>query len=115
MSAAFTTEEIRTQLRNSHTSAVITTASKFPVVAASVANNSAIKLPIIVVEDGNGEAPEGTIKFRDLIREDIEEFEKTGEKTGLDPEDAFLLPLSSGTSGLPKIVQLSHRFEFSRG
>ncbi|XP_043282829.1 4-coumarate--CoA ligase 2-like [Venturia canescens] len=109
MSTAFTAYEIGIQLKNANASAVVTTPSKYATVATSVEGNREVKLPIIVVEDGSGEVPEGAIKFGDLTREDVEEFEKTGEKTGTEPEDSMLLPLSSGSTGLPKIVELSHR------
>lgn len=101
---------MRLQMKKSEASAVVTVPSKHSTVAASIADNPNVKLPIIVIEEGNGTAAEGTIKFADLIKNDIDEFSRTGEKTGGDAEDTFLLPYSSGTSGLPKGVELSHRY-----
>ncbi|XP_034941447.1 4-coumarate--CoA ligase 1-like [Chelonus insularis] len=105
-----TAEEIRKQLINSETSAVITASWKYPIIQDSISNNTSIKLPVIIVEDGTGSIPSGTINFKDLISDSVEEFEKTGQKTERNPnEDTFVLPYSSGTTGPPKSVSLTHR------
>ncbi|KAI4477337.1 hypothetical protein M0802_014744 [Mischocyttarus mexicanus] len=100
--------EITKQITNSKTLAVFTNPLIYPTVKKSVEDNPQIKLPIIVVNDGSGPIPSGTINFNDLVKEDIEEFSKY-QKTNVDPEDDILLLYSSGTTGLPKGVQLTHR------
>lgn len=104
---------MKKQLENSEAVAVITLTSKYPIVAESINGNSSIRLPVIVIEDGitSTPIPEGCINFKDFIGKGIEEFEKTGQRTEQNTEtDTVILPYSSGTTGLPKGVELTHRF-----
>ncbi|XP_034941449.1 4-coumarate--CoA ligase 1-like [Chelonus insularis] len=106
----YTVREIKRQLVISDSKAVITMPFKYSTVTESISDNKSIKLPIIMIEDGTGPVPSGTINFKDLISDNVEEFEKTGQKTEQNPnEDAFLLPCSSGTTGLPKCIELTQR------
>ena len=107
---AYTTYEIRRQLDSSEATAIFTLPSKYAAVVKSIADNRMVKLPIIVIDDGNNQIPDGSINFRDMVRDDIDEFAKSGQEIGINPEDTFMLPYSSGTSGLPKGVELSHRY-----
>lgn len=108
MNPIWTGTEIMKQIRDSETSAIFTNPLIYPTIKKSIENNSKIKLPIIVVNDGSGSIPSGTINLNDLMKEGIEEFSKN-QKTGVNPEDDIFLLYSSGTTGLPKGVQLTHR------
>ncbi|XP_074588158.1 4-coumarate--CoA ligase 3-like [Curcuma longa] len=49
--------------------------------------------------------PEGCRRFSELLEEE----DKTEEEEEIDPDDVVALPYSSGTTGLPKGVMLTHR------
>lgn len=104
-----TAHEIGQQLTLSEASAVITTSEQYSVVKESIAGNSNIKLPIIVVEDSPNSLPDGIIRFGELISNSVEVFR---ESTPMDRsiKDTVFLPFSSGTTGLPKGVELLHRY-----
>lgn len=106
----YTVHEIKRQLEQSDAKAVITWPMKYADVQASIKENSKIKLPIIIANDSTESVLiPGTIKLDDLMRDDIEEF-SVSQKTGVSSEDTIFLPFSSGTTGMPKGVQLSHRY-----
>ncbi|XP_024937111.1 4-coumarate--CoA ligase 1 [Cephus cinctus] len=64
-------------------------------------------MPPIVISDGD-DLPSGCLKFDDMIADGIDDFEKI-EKTGVGYQDTIFLPYSSGTTGLPKGVEISHK------
>ncbi|XP_032681987.1 4-coumarate--CoA ligase 1-like [Odontomachus brunneus] len=106
---AYTIYEIKRYLELSGAKAVITWPTKYADVQASIKENPTIKLPIIIVNDGiEDDLIPRTIKLTDMMRDDIEEF-SVSQKTGVSYENTVLLPFSSGTTGLPKGVELSHR------
>lgn len=107
---AYTIFEIKKQIENADAQAIFTFPAKYADVNTSIENNSKIKLPIVIVNDGSGGTASiaKTIKFDDLIRDDIEEF-SVGHKINVNYEDTVLLPYSSGTTGAPKNIETSHR------
>nr|ANA11224.1 4-coumarate:CoA ligase [Curcuma longa] len=52
--------------------------------------------------------PEGCRRFSELLEEE-EKTEEEEEEEEIDPDDVVALPYSSGTTGLPKGVMLTHR------
>ncbi|KAG5327229.1 4CL3 ligase, partial [Pseudoatta argentina] len=102
-----TIHEIKRQLEKMDAQAIFTFPAKHIDIKASIEKNSKIKLPIVIVNDGTSSIS-GTIQLNDLLRDDIEDF-SISQKTGINCEDTVLLPYSSGTTGLPKGVELSHR------
>ncbi|RFU22363.1 AMP-binding protein [Geodermatophilus marinus] len=92
----WTPEEIAAQLRGSRARAVVTVG---PFVAAARA--AAPGLEVVVV----GEAPAGTTPFAALVSTTA-----PPPDVRIDPAtDVAVLPFSSGTTGLPKGVRLTHR------
>ncbi|XP_018377246.1 PREDICTED: 4-coumarate--CoA ligase 1 [Trachymyrmex cornetzi] len=104
-----TTYEIKRQLENADTRAIFTFPAKYTDIKACIEKNSKIKLPIIIVNDGtNASSISGTIQLNDLMRDDIEDF-SISQKTEISCEDTVFLPYTSGTTGLPKGVESSHK------
>ncbi|XP_071582708.1 uncharacterized protein [Temnothorax nylanderi] len=109
ISPAYTKYEIKRQLENVDAQAIFTFPAKYVDIKASIEKNSKIRLPIVIVNDGtDASSISGTIKLDDLMRDDIEDF-SVSQKTGISCEDIVFLPYSSGTTGMPKGIETSHR------
>uniref|UniRef100_A0A0C9PNK8 4CLL1 protein n=1 Tax=Fopius arisanus TaxID=64838 RepID=A0A0C9PNK8_9HYME len=114
LNPAYTIYEISKHLAISEASAIITTPQKYPDIMEALKLKNSVRLPTIVVPNGNEPIPAGAINFRDLVSNRIEEFDNIGEQTGTDcKNDTFIIPYSSGTSGFPKGVEITHRFELN--
>ncbi|XP_012274155.1 4-coumarate--CoA ligase 1 [Orussus abietinus] len=102
----YTVGEISRQLISSDAKGVITSVEIANTVLEAASVLKPIKAPVIVVDDGTGPIPEGGIPFQDLI-------EKGKSLPAVpqypwSPNSLAALPYSSGTTGLPKGVMLSH-------
>jgi 4-coumarate--CoA ligase len=93
----YTTEEVAFQLKDS-TSSMLITIALFAETAAAAAKEAGIEEIFII-----GDAPEGMAPFTTLMGSPIEQV-----PVGID-EQIVVLPYSSGTTGFPKGVMLSHR------
>ena len=92
----WTVGEIAEQLRGSGARAVVTVAPFLDLATAAAGHAELIVL---------GAAPAGTVGFAELIAGDAPE-----PRVAIDPAvDVAMLPYSSGTSGPPKGVRLTHR------
>lgn len=103
----YTPDEVKRQLQGSGAKAIITVAE----IARSTleASRGALspEAPFVVIEDGTGPIPEGTIPFKDLLARGKSLPPVTSYQTISD--DLAVLPYSSGTTGLPKGVMLTHK------
>lgn len=104
---AYTLDEIKRQLKDSGAKAIITVAEIARTALLASRGTLAPEAPFVVIEDGTGPIPEGTVPFKDLI---------TRGKTlppiknyQMSQNDVVVLPYSSGTTGMPKGVMLTHR------
>ena len=93
----YTAEEVNFQLRDSGSTLLITIAMFAETAAAAAADSPVTEIFVI------GDAPEGITSFTDLMGAPIEQVD-------VDPnEQIVVLPYSSGTTGFPKGVMLTHR------
>jgi long-subunit acyl-CoA synthetase (AMP-forming) len=105
-------EEVGRQLLDSGTKCVVTTPESYPSVSKAVSETELAtrsKIPIIVTpgHTNTGLTP-GAIDFQEMTDKHID----TSNLSGVErpsPDDVAVLPYSSGTTGLPKGVKLSHR------
>lgn len=103
----YTADEISRQLIDSDTKIVFGTASNFAVLqqATLLAKK---QIPIVCVRASQDESiPAGAIDFAELSNPTGVHF-STLQHHNRQPDDVVFLPYSSGTTGLPKGVQLTH-------
>ncbi|KAJ0527954.1 putative acid--thiol ligase [Helianthus annuus] len=94
----FTSAEIIKQAKASNAKIIVTQASHVPKIKEYAAENS---IKIVCIDS----APEGCLHFTELVSGD----ETKLPEVEISPDDVVALPYSSGTTGLPKGVMLTHK------
>lgn len=111
-------DEICHQLKDSEAICVITALNTLNTTIAAInkvekltKSNKPIKLLTLdLTRDGNNEIPSGIGHFSELIADTVDPTELASlRKVTINPSNLAVLPYSSGTTGLSKGVQLSHR------
>jgi long-chain acyl-CoA synthetase len=105
MNPSYKEREVAYQISNSEAVAIIVQNEMLPLVEAVRHELPNLKL-IISVGAGDPHTTTGVLKFRDLIAQYPAD-PITG--VNIEPDDLVALPYSSGTTGLPKGVMLTHR------
>lgn len=99
-------DEIRYQFRDSSPKCIVTTTDIYPTVKKALEMAESNNYIVMCVKtEANQSLPDGTVNFQDILATDAAPFEPMNRRF----EDIVLLPYSSGTTGLPKGVKLSHR------
>lgn len=104
----YTKEELSTVLQKSRSSIFFVHTSKLDVALESVKECPNITQVIVITDHGES-IPEGTISLKDLMEDPDKRLIKTHQ--GMHPNTKvhpYLLPYSSGTTGAPKGVCLTH-------
>ncbi|XP_013184562.2 uncharacterized protein LOC106130295 [Amyelois transitella] len=104
MNPLYTPEELRHQLKLIDCKAVVTSQVTYANVSESLKQIN-FKIPIILVDNS---VPEGTIKFAEFA-EDLSVDTECLKTVKMTADDVACIPFSSGTSGFPKGVELTHR------
>ncbi|XP_014486259.1 PREDICTED: probable 4-coumarate--CoA ligase 3 [Dinoponera quadriceps] len=106
MNPQYIADEISRQLQKSGVKAIITSTAIASTVRTAANTCLPPQTPFIVIDDQVGSMPEGSIPFNDLITRGKS---LPNIKSDALMDDVAILPFSSGTTGLPKGVMLTHR------
>lgn len=104
----YTSEEVATILSASRSSVLIAHASKSDVALEAAKNSKTVKHVVIITDDEDDPVPEGTINLGILKNCGSPMNETSRMVHESDESHPYMLPYSSGTTGHPKGVMLTH-------
>ncbi|CAH2090536.1 unnamed protein product [Euphydryas editha] len=107
LNPVYTAYEVQRHLLMSDAKIIVTLPEKVEIVRQAF-KIAKINIPIIVVKTNGDAAPEGTAVFNELS-EDIHVDKSCLKEVRRTANDVCFLPYSSGTTGLPKCVELTNR------
>ncbi|KAM3204351.1 4-coumarate-CoA ligase 2 [Capsicum annuum] len=102
----FTQAEVVKQAKASKAKLIITQECNLDKVKDYAFEND---VKVICIDESSGDLPEGCLHFSNLILNSVFASEHDPPEVEIQPDDVVALPYSSGTTGLPKGVMLTHK------
>ncbi|CAG9583379.1 unnamed protein product [Danaus chrysippus] len=102
MNPAYTVDELKHQIKLVECKAIVTSKLSYPNLCKAL-QELKLNIPMILID--NEDLPENTIKFAELAENTDLDILKSVKRN---VKDTAILPFSSGTTGFPKAVELTH-------